>query len=153
MVSRLPACRASKAFPGLARLFNAFLAWPGLAFLLRMRTTLERERCFQEIAFSTLAGFWHHFPFKIRPFFGTKKLIASLLFGLRAALAAFGVSWPPLGLPLASLWPPLASPWPPLGLPLASLGLAMGSLGLPLGSLGLPLTQFIQDLDGFPNAG
>ena len=25
--------------------------WPGLAFSLKMRTTLERELCFQEIAF------------------------------------------------------------------------------------------------------
>ena len=49
-------------------LCKAFLAWPGLAFSLKMRTTLERELCFQEIAFSTLAGFWHHFPFKIRWF-------------------------------------------------------------------------------------
>ena len=48
-------------------------------------------------------------------------------------LVPFGLSWPPLGRILASLWPPLASPWPPLGLSLASLGTPLASLSPPLG--------------------
>ena len=82
VVSPMSAAWASKASPGLARLGEAFLAWLGLAFSLKIRTTLERELCFQEIAFSTLAGFWHDFPFKIRPKKGLKKLIAEVLFRL-----------------------------------------------------------------------
>ena len=107
-----------------------------------MRTTLERELCFQEIAFSTLAGFWHDFPFKIRPKKALKKRIAEVLFRLWAALAALGLSWPLLGLPLASFWPPLAALWPLFGLSWPPLGLLLASLGLPwppFGPLGVPV--------------
>ena len=115
-----------------------------------MRTALERELYFQEIAFSTLAGFWHDFPFKIRPFLGPQNPVSDVLFRLGWRL---GLLWPPLaslGLPLASLWPPfglplaslglpLAASWPPCGLPWSPLGLSLAFLGSPLASLWPPL--------------
>ena len=132
MVSRLPAC----GLKGLAWLWlglcKAFLAWPGLAFSLKMRTTLERELCVQEIAFSTLAGFWHDFLLKSDAFWPPKTRYPDVLFGLWGALAAFGLPWPllglllaSLGLPLASLWPPpFGGPWRPLGASLAPLSVS-----------------------------
>ena len=57
------------AWPGLAWRGLPGLAWPGL--ISEMSTTLERDAHFQEIVFSILAGFWQHFPSKIRPFLVT----------------------------------------------------------------------------------
>ena len=61
-------------WPGLARLGFARPFWPGLAWpsSLKMSTAPRRDAHFQEIAFSTLAVFWQHFPFKIRPKKGTQ---------------------------------------------------------------------------------
>ena len=103
-----------------------------------MSTARRRDAHFQELPFPTLAGFWHQFAFKIPTFLATQNPISELMFGLWAALAAFGLSWPPLGLPLVTLWPhfgvswPLSpglpvAPWPPLAT-LASLGIVLASL-------------------------
>ena len=100
-----------------------------------MSTAPRRDAHFQEIAFSTLAGFSDHFPFKIRPKKGARK--HGFLIGLASwpCLASLGLSWPFLGLPFASLWPPLASPWPPFGASVASLWPPWPPFGLPLASL------------------
>ena len=132
-----------------------------------MSTAPRRDAHFQEIAFSTLARFSDHFPFKNGTFLGAQKRIPLTWFGsvwppglawpplvsLRRLLASL---WPPLGLSLASLgfsfatfWrlcglplASLASLWPPAGLPLASLGPVLASLGLLLASLGVPWPPF-----------
>ena len=125
------------AFPGLAWLLDASLAWLGQAFSLKMRTTLERELCFQEIAFTTLAGFLRPAASKKGGFLSTQNLIPLAWFVL---VFVSGLVWPPLdspGLLLASLWSPFGLPWPLLGLPLASLDLSLASFGVPLVRLGL----------------
>ena len=122
----------------MAWLCKAFLAWPGLASSLKMSTAPRRDAHFQEIAFSTLAGFLHRFPFKNGTFFGLQTQIFLDWFGL---VWPSGLAWPPL----ASLGLSLASPWPPLGLPLASFGCSLTSLGLSLAAFwrlcGLPLAS------------
>ena len=121
-----------------------------------MSTAPRRDAHFQEIVFSTLAGFSDHFPFKNGPFFGSQKQGPPAWFGLvwPSGLASLGLSWLLFGLPLASPWPPLAAPWPPFWTPSPHLGLSppwpplqftfgrpKPSLGLPLASLRLPLAS------------
>ena len=110
-----------------------------------MRTILERELCFQEIAFLTLAGFLRPGALKRDP----KRAPKNRYFWI---FWSPGLAWPSLaslGLPLASPGPPFGHPWPPfglswplLGIPLASLGLSLASFGIPLASLCPPLGSF-----------
>ena len=95
-----------------------------------MRTILERELCFQEIAFLILAGFFRPGASKKGAFLGPEKVISEAWFGLWPGLASLGLSWPPLGLPLASF-----------GLPLGSLGLSLASPWGPLAALWAPLAS------------
>ena len=88
-----------------------------------MSTALRRDAHFQEIAFSTLAGFSDNFPFKNGIFLSPQKCIP---------LAWFGSVWPSslVSPPLASLGLSLASPRLPLGLFWVNLGTTFSFLGV-----------------------
>ena len=113
-----------------------------------MRTILERELCFQEIAFLILTDFLKPGAFKKGAFLGPQNRVPLAWFGpfFRhwPGLASFGLFWLPFGL----TWALLDLPWGSLGflwVHWASLELPLGltwvSFGLPvatLGSLGPP---------------